>query len=254
MKTATKVFFIITLVLGLVLGTTAKTAQAAIGVVGSSGDNWTSGVEVSIDLEQNPAPFEWVQLIGSGVKVDAPGSICSEFRKGQFGWTAQIYQLVRGYWAYVPTTQGWFNGTGAKYMTCATAPSAGTYALFAYYTPPAKKKIVDSGPSMPECDGFEIKSRVLNSEVDDNYTGFRIGAYAGTEDPTTWTYEVLSFESPSWAEAPATMISGTTGPIVARVGGGYAGYPVYTQPISEMLVRLFTNTCYVDWLFIAEFD
>jgi hypothetical protein len=250
MKTATKIVFILTLVLGLVLGTTAKTAQAAIGVIGDIDDNWTSGVEVSIDLVQNPAPFEWLQLIGSGVKVTAPGTLCTEFRKGQFGWTAQVYQLVSGYWVYVPTTQGWFNGTGAKYMACATVPSTGTYALFAYYVPPADKKVGNSGPSMPECDGFEIVGYVWNEDAGDNYTDFVISFYEGSEDPNTWTYEVLSFETSEYADDPAVIISGITGSIESRLGGGYAGHPVYTEIIQQMLIRLYTNTCYVDWEFI----
>jgi hypothetical protein len=251
MKIAIKLFFMIALVLGLILGTTAKTAQAAIGVLGDTDDNWTSGNEVSIDLEKNPAPFAWLQLIGSGVQVSAPGTICSEFRKGQFGWIAEVYQLTSGYWVEVPTTQGWLNGGGAKYMVCATAPSAGTYALFAYYKPPAEKKIVEGGPSMPICEDFRVKGYVLNEDVEGgNYTGFVIGAYEGPEDPTTWTYEILSYETSEYVEDPAVIISGVSGPIIDREYGGYGGYPVYTEVIQQMLIRLYTNTCYIDWEFI----
>lgn len=250
MKSAARMIFVIVLAIGLLLGSTIHSAQASAVIAGGADDNWTSGEEVSIDLSLTPAPAEWLQLIGQGVKVTTPGALCTEFRKGQFGWIAEVYQLVSGYWVKVPTTQGWFNGTGAKYMACATAPSAGTYALFAYYEPPAEKTVVESGPSMPECDGFEIVGYVWNEDAGDYYTDFVISFYEGSEDPASWTYEVLSFETASWATDPALIVSGSTGTIESHVGGGYVGHPVYTEMIQQMLIRLYTNTCYVDWEFI----
>ena len=90
------------------------------------------GAEVAIDLEAAPAPA-WLQLLAKGLKIEAPARICHPFRGGQFGWTADIRRLVNGKWVKLATTADWVPSREGKFMACAQAPAAGTYALFGYY-------------------------------------------------------------------------------------------------------------------------
>lgn len=101
-------------------------------VNGVSAGDWTSGIEVPIDLKQNPAP-EWLQLMDDGVSITTPGIICHPFRGGRFGWVADIRQLVDGKWVKVLTTLSRLTPEG-EMIACADATAAGTYALFGYYT------------------------------------------------------------------------------------------------------------------------
>jgi hypothetical protein len=98
--------------------------------------SWTAGNEIYVDLESNPAP-EWLQLMGKGTKVAETGQICHPFRGAQFYWVAEIRQLVGGEWVKLPTVVDWVPSTEGQLMACAKAPSAGVYALFGYFSPPA---------------------------------------------------------------------------------------------------------------------
>lgn len=109
-------------------------------VNGVSAGDWSSGLEVPVDLTQNPAP-EWLQLMDDGVSITAPGIICHPFRGGRFGWVAEIRQLVDGNWVKVLTTMSRLTAEG-EMIACAEAPAAGTYALFGYYTGPKSKHLV----------------------------------------------------------------------------------------------------------------
>lgn len=98
--------------------------------------SWTAGNEFYVDLTANPAPA-WLQLMGKGTKVTEAGQICHPFRGAQFYWVGEIRQLVDGAWVKLPTTVDWVPSKEGQMMACAKAPSAGTYALFAYFNPPA---------------------------------------------------------------------------------------------------------------------
>lgn len=120
--------FILVITLVLVNGSTPVYAN------NNDDGTWSTGTEITIDLAKNPAPYTWLQLMGTGVKVDAPGQICRVFRVGQYNWVADMRHLVNGKWVKITTTQGFLDGKEASYMACGQAPAAGTYALFAYFT------------------------------------------------------------------------------------------------------------------------
>jgi hypothetical protein len=102
--------------------------------------SWSTGTEFDVDLVKYPVPYDWMQLLTKGVTITEAGTICHKFRGGQFEWIGDIRQLVDGKWVKIPTTQGWLNGEEAPYMVCGTAPSAGTYALFGYFTGSAETR------------------------------------------------------------------------------------------------------------------
>jgi hypothetical protein len=98
-------------------------------------NSWDSGEETSVDFEAFPAP-DWLQLLANPVKITAPGTVCHDFRAGQFAWTPEIRHLVDGVWVKVSFTAGWVPNEEGKYVVCFNAASKGIYALFGYYDPP----------------------------------------------------------------------------------------------------------------------
>jgi hypothetical protein len=142
MKKGVNVLFALVLVLSIVMVTSPQKVEAISVVDPSLAEGvWSTGTEVMVDLTAAPAPA-WLQLMAKGVILPAAATICHPFRGGQFGWTADIRQLVDGKWIKVATTQGWVPTREGKFTACAIAPAAGTYAFFAYYKVP--DKVVDA--------------------------------------------------------------------------------------------------------------
>jgi hypothetical protein len=127
------VIFVVIFVLAFTLGMTVKNVAASPL---SDQTEWNMGTEVKIDLTAHPAPQEWLQLFGDGVKIDTAGTICHPFREGQFGWTPVIYQLTAFGWYELPTTNEKASSEG-EHQACAYTAYPGTFALFGYYVPPA---------------------------------------------------------------------------------------------------------------------
>ena len=100
---------------------------------------YASGVEgVQIPMDTiTTKPRKWYQLKAEGLKIDGASGICYPFDEGRFGWTGEIFHLVEGDWVKLATTVGWVPTVEGRYMACAQAPAAGTYAIFAYFTKPA---------------------------------------------------------------------------------------------------------------------
>jgi hypothetical protein len=94
---------------------------------------WDTGTEYPLDLTTTPPPNEWLQALSRGVEVTEPGTICHPFRKGPFGWTGSIYQLVDDTWVKLPTTLAWIPDEEGVFTACAVAPAPGKYAFFGYY-------------------------------------------------------------------------------------------------------------------------
>ncbi|MEA5077960.1 MAG: hypothetical protein VB013_05270 [Anaerolineaceae bacterium] len=104
-----------------------------IDLPGVADGNWTIGTETAMDLSTTTYP-SWLQVMDTNVTViPAAAQICHPFRGGQFGWVADIRQLVGSEWMKVTTTQGLLAGNEGVYMACAAAPAAGTYGFFAYF-------------------------------------------------------------------------------------------------------------------------
>lgn len=97
-------------------------------------ESWDVGDEFSLDLAGIPGPNSWTQALADGVNVTEPGTICHPFRKGQFGWTGAIYQMVDGEWVELETTFSWVPDEEGVYTACAVAPAAGTYGFFGSYS------------------------------------------------------------------------------------------------------------------------
>ena len=93
--------------------------------------NWNIGTEIDVDIIKNPAP-SWLQLLSKGVYVAHKTEICHPFNFGLHGWVGEIRQLKDGKWIKIATTSEWLPSTEGIYSACASAPEAGTYALFGY--------------------------------------------------------------------------------------------------------------------------
>jgi len=98
--------------------------------------NWNTGTVVDVDLSAAPAP-EWLELMTtSAVVVKEPTEICHELGGGKYHWVGEIRKLMGDRWVKLETTGHWSPDEEGVFMVCAQAPSAGTYALFAYYNGP----------------------------------------------------------------------------------------------------------------------
>ncbi len=144
MKKIYKVVFVLFFI-GVLLATNSLSSVTARPTISSiAPGSWSTGTEFTIDLEKYPAPYDYLQLFGKGVKLATYGEICHPFTGGQHNWVADIRRLVNDKWVKVPTEQGWLNGVEALYEACAQAPAAGTYALFAYYNGPRESAAASS--------------------------------------------------------------------------------------------------------------
>jgi hypothetical protein len=81
------------------------------------------------------------------------------------------------------------------------------------------------------------------------YGGLYLYSYPPGEDPTTWTYKVLSFTAFEEGESPAVILSGRTGSF-EPYEGRYMGHPVFSQVITDARVRIYTESCYFDYDFV----
>lgn len=133
MKTWLKISFVFVLSLAFAAGPSTVQATSSEGVAPGSWDS--SGVpssEIPMYLVTTPGPA-WLQLLTNGLELSAPATICHPFRGAQFGWTGEIRMLDGDTWVKLPTTVKWTPTGEGKFIACATAPAAGTYALFGYF-------------------------------------------------------------------------------------------------------------------------
>ncbi len=94
---------------------------------------------VEADAENAPA---WLQLFSEGISLSQPTKICYTFRHGQFHWVPKFLQLKDGVWKTLATSIEYLDGEEGSPYACAKPSQAGVYALFAYYSGPAKVKAV----------------------------------------------------------------------------------------------------------------
>lgn len=110
---------------------------------------WNTGTIVDVDLTKAAAP-EWLQLMTTNaVVVKEPTEICHELRGGKYHWVGEIRKLKGDKWIKLETINGWVPDEEGAYVACAKAPSAGTYALFAYYNGPQEFFAVYEPPVVP---------------------------------------------------------------------------------------------------------
>ena len=143
MKKPISIILAIMLVLVIVLASNPLQAQAKPNPTPTpaktnpliAGGSWSTGSSVDAAALAASAPT-WLQLLADGVKVTEAGEICHALRGGQFGWVGQIMQYKAGKWVKLATTNDWVPDKEGEFMSCAQAPSAGTYALFGYWIRP----------------------------------------------------------------------------------------------------------------------
>jgi hypothetical protein len=135
-----KRFFLLTCALLLVVclfqtGTPTKAQAKSISHLDIAPNSWSSGEEVTVDLEKYPIP-DYFQLLGKAVKISELGIVCHDFRGGQYYWVPQVRQLKEGVWVKIESTAGWYPNEEGKYQVCANIKQVGTYALFGFFDPP----------------------------------------------------------------------------------------------------------------------
>ena len=107
---------------------------------------WNTGTEITNNSAQTTALNDEISLFGNEVQVTKKVEICHPFRGGQFGWTAEIRRLVNGNWVKLATTMRNLPTEEGVLNACATAPAAGTYALFGYYNGPLEISVPATAP------------------------------------------------------------------------------------------------------------
>jgi len=146
------VVFMFVLVFVIVFFSIPKNVQA--GSVSPSqclaAGTWNTGTTIDVGLTAAPAP-EWLHLMTTdGVVVDEPTQLCHELGGGKFHWVGEIRKLKGDRWIKLETITHWFPDEEGTMMACAQAPSAGTYALFAYYNGPQEYFYATEAPA-PSC-------------------------------------------------------------------------------------------------------
>jgi hypothetical protein len=250
MKKWINLAFVLVLVFGLFLAGSNKSVSARPDEPTEPGLApgdwvWTSadvvGVEVPM-LGLLTKPVSWMQLITNGLLIKAPAKICHPFRGAQFGWSGSIYKLEGATWVKVPTTIGWEPSSEGKYMACAQAASAGTYALFGYWVKPMVEEDNSSSPaeSVP-CTGITMDAGMTGNQAD---FGPSIHITPHVSDPIQLTYVVTPTAGNDWTITPLS------GSISYSSGTGYTllGIPIGTNSFFKAIVRVqyVSLNCYVD--------
>lgn len=207
-------------------------------VAGIADGAWSTGTDVGIDLTSTPAPYDWLQLLTNGVKVAEPGQICHSFRGAQFKWVGTIYQLVDGKWVKLETTTSRGTSEENQYSVCAVAPSAGTYALFGYYSGPAEAQ-----KTVGVCSTQTFYDKRLGYVEDGDYY-YQIFARAPLNVGGTITVEIVSTDP---AEALATLDTSSFN--YTSVSTGMDGLLFFqefssTELLNSITIRLYTSSCY----------
>jgi hypothetical protein len=168
-------------------------------------------------------PQEWYQLKSDGLKLDAASGICYPFDEGRFGWTGEIFQLVEGAWIKLATTVGWVPTEEGKFLACAQAPAAGTYALFAYYDPAKAPVLV--------CE-YDMSDWFINLE---SYLGLHFYAHTPSlPDGTLVTYQLISMQ-PDGSITGAMSGEGNVGNYVDGEVD-FFGYIITVDPGTEIVM------------------
>jgi len=139
--TLKKILFVVLMVVfifTIVFISIPKSVQAGLVSATQSlaAGTWNTGTVIDVDLTAAPAP-EWLKLMTTeAVVVKEPTQLCHELGGGKFHWVGEIRKLMGDRWVKLETTSLWYPDEEGAFMVCAQAPSAGTYALFAYYNGP----------------------------------------------------------------------------------------------------------------------
>ena len=237
MKRTISVVFTMMLVLGFVLASSPKNVEAKSTINAVAG-SWTyegpkyfvGGVYTSVSAKVvavNLAAPLLRTLESQGLALSSAAKICHEYGKTQFDWVGEIYQLKSGAWAKLTTTTAWVPAT-FKYMSCANATEAGTYALFGYYKDPALVAVQPNvtgvagdwtfvGPKF-YVNGVLVAVKAVDVYVDlsaapvwgtQMYKGIQINSAAKIchsfgEAAHNWVAEIREFKSGKWVKVPST--------------------------------------------------
>lgn len=222
MKRTVGILLTLLLVTGLLFASTPDNVIANSSSTGSgiAGGSWTTGEELDITQSAKTAP-EWLQLLStSGVQLTSARKICHPLRGGQFGWVGEIRQFKGGKWVKLATTNEWVPNTEGQFMSCAQAPSAGTYALFGYYIAPEGL----AGAPAYDCSTVTWSSKAGNSimiGINLDSAVFFGGTITGISEGTTVAYQVTSSNLPGLVGTNGTIT--TIGGMIIDYNPGISG-------------------------------
>ena len=243
-----KKFFVLFVLVGFSLTIGLSLFSSKVIAAGIANGTWSTGREIGIDVAYDAE----LQSFGKGVVVTAPTEICHEFSGGQFGWQAVIRRLVNNEWVNVPTTQGWVPNTEGNYMACAQAPSAGKYALFAYYVQPENAVQADEAPAgLPACQGVTIEGGVSNYSKA-NEAVIRLETFSGITPGETWTFEILSIKDQD--DIDVIVDTYTNDLVYDGDNMMYEKLLSVSAEVRTLNLRVNTPSCYVDLTFLGFVD
>jgi len=180
MKKVINVFCIAIIAISFLIISTDK-----VQATGPAEGTWNTGTEIAIDSAKTTALNYEISLFGNQVQVTKQVEICHPFRGGQFGWTAEIRRLVNRNWVKLATTLRYLPTEEGTLNACATAPAAGTYALFGYYNGPLEISAPDTTVCSLSMDGWtaETDFTTLYLFIDNLDEGTMIHFKQTTTDP-----------------------------------------------------------------------
>jgi len=233
--------------------TPTVTAMPNLPDLGFAQGMWKSGTAVDSDILP---PSDWLQLLGTPVTVLEKGNLCLPFREAQFDWVGSIYQQSESGWVRLKTAVGWMTDSEGSIMACTIAPSAGTYALFAFYTGTGD---VVAAP-LPECTEslFSSPGYTASGPFTDNYPGVSVSYdyrftlnYDSSLEGQTVTLQIIGV-SPSGN--PVFFFDGASLSLTTTRQKTLLFYETSTVAISEtgvndsFTLRVSTDACYQDLL------
>jgi len=153
MKNRTRLVVTLVMALALVIVSVpgqafALTKEPSTGVASGPWE-WTPSV-AGYEIPMNTISItksEWGTLLTNGLYLTSPAKICHPFEGNQYGWSGDIYMLSGESWNMLITSVDWVPTIEGKIMACAQAPSAGTYALFGYWTKLADWQSIEVSPT-----------------------------------------------------------------------------------------------------------
>ena len=245
-----QILIVSVIVLGILLVGINGTATAESDIASGS---WSAGTEFLLLPHVLPPPYPWIQQLGNGVEVTEKTLLCHNFDGGPYGWTADIYQWVSGEWQKLPTTQGYDSHSEGHWVACATAPKAGKYALFGYWTSSAVKNSAPDSPLQPtpacsyDMSGWEFDKY---GEVFPETHLYLFATVPDVPEGTAFTYQVIT------GHANLTMAASGSGTVSLSEGPNIVAFTdqeIQMTGNGTAVIRLTSGGCSknITWNFTA---
>jgi hypothetical protein len=253
MKKTLYCLFVFVITIAFLAVTVPGSVSASAGDIGSG--IWaTPGsslafTTVNVDKAAKSAP-NWLQQLSEGIVITAPAKICYPFRGGEYGWQPSIRQLSNGKWTAVATKVEFPFTKEAVSYACASAPAAGTYALFGYYNGPVET----ASSELPVCTGIEFSGGFGNySDEGSPILSIWLDSVPESLNGKALSYTILGFDYTG--EATLTL-SPMSAPFWFNSTIDEYNRSIsknFNMDVTGIQIRVTTPSCYQD-IYLNEYD